>query len=283
MSLEPAANERFVAYGSRSTTPAGSRESRKDVSVFDRKFPRWLSTFQVPHSYFSHFYVVSTISQAFWLYQLLSHGALLHYLCLGAQGHDEAPSMTIEQVLLTWALLTIQGIRRLSETYALAKPSKASMWIGHWLLGIGFYVSLSMAIWVEGAPTLIRERDIVGKVVVTAPSLKTLFSIPLFLIASGIEHDCHAYLASLPKYSLPEHPIFKIFVCPHYVAEILIYVSLAIVSGPRGALVNRTMLTTLVFVSTNLLITASNTKSWYEERYGPDSVAQRWLILPGIW
>lgn len=283
VSLEPTANERFVTYGSRNATTAKPQKSHSKQSWFDQRFLRWLSAFQVPHSYFLHFYVVSISSSVLWFFQIVSNGTLLRHLCHHARGHGHDPSMSIEQVLLTWSLLTIQGLRRLSETYALGKPSKSTMWIGHWLLGITFYLALGIAVWVEGAPALLREEDVMADIVISAPSLKTMSSIPLFLMASGIEHDCHVHLASLPKYSLPEHPIFKTFVCPHYVAEILIYLSLTIISTPRGFLINRTMLTALVFVSTNLTVTAANTKSWYQEKFGSDRVSQRSLILPGIW
>jgi len=58
--------------------------------------------------------------------------------------------MSLEKVALTWSLMTIQGTRRLYESIALAKPSQAEMWIGHWLIGIGFYLAMSLAVWVEG-------------------------------------------------------------------------------------------------------------------------------------
>lgn len=61
-------------------------------------------------------------------------------------------SMTLRQVFLAWGMVFVQGCRRFWECLALPQsPSKSQMWIGHWVLGIGFYTGLSVAVWVEGA------------------------------------------------------------------------------------------------------------------------------------
>src|SRR4051812_48234572 len=83
------------------------------------------------------------------------------------------------------------------------------------------------------------------------PSLRTFMGIMLFLFASGIQHDCHAYLTSLEKYTLPSHPLFQRVICPHYTAECAIYLSLSIVAAPQGYLVNRTIFGALFFVVIN--------------------------------
>ena len=78
--------------------------------------------------------------------------------------------------------------------------------------------------------------------------MRTFLGILLFILASGFQHDCHAYLASLKTrkpsptsapaspnpssatastYKLPEHPAFAYLIAPHYTAECLIYLALA--------------------------------------------------------
>ena len=61
--------------------------------------------------------------------------------------------MSLDQVILVWLLMTMQGCRRLYESLALGRPSQSKMWFGHWFLGIGFYMAVSMAVWVEGIRT----------------------------------------------------------------------------------------------------------------------------------
>ena len=188
--------------------------------------------------------------------------------------------MTVDQVALAWSLMTIQGIRRLLESVFLIKASTSKMWFVHWLLGIGFYLSFSVTLWIEGAPALHSIESVYSNITRSAPSLKTIVGIPIFLLASGLQHDCHAYLASLPKYTLPVHPVFQALVCPHYFAECLIYLSLAIIGAPKGAVFNKTMLSALVFVGTNLGVTASISKQWYEKKFGTEAVAEKWRMVP---
>lgn len=90
------------------------------------------------------------------------------------------------------------------------------------------------------------------------------------------------YLASLPKYTLPAHPMFQLVICPHYMAECLIYLSLAFLAAPHGSIVNVTLLTALIFVSVNLSISASTTKEWYVRRFGKAEVQARWRVIPYV-
>lgn len=69
-------------------------------------------------------------------------------------------------------------------------------------------------------------------------------------------------------------------VCPHYTAECVIYLSLAVLGAPDGAWINRTVFTALVFVSCNLAVTASTTKEWYIAKFGRDKVGYRWRMIP---
>jgi len=60
--------------------------------------------------------------------------------------------MTLQQVMVAWALMLVQGARRLYECLAFTKPSSSSqMWIGHWAVGVWFYATVSVAVWIEGS------------------------------------------------------------------------------------------------------------------------------------
>lgn len=193
-------------------------------------------------------------------------------------------SMSIHQVFLCWALMLIQGARRLYECKAFAKPSASRMWFVHWLVGLAFYLAVSVALWIEGAGALLSHKVILDDLKVTiAPSLRTFVCIPLFLIASGIQHDCHHYLFSLKKYTLPTHPIFRRIVCPHYTAECVIYLSLALLGAPKGEVVNKSLLSALVFVVINLGVTAANTRHWYMRKFGEESVRERSNMIPWVY
>lgn len=176
VSLLPSLRSRFLAYGPRSASPSstsssgttsaerekaaaaaacGNHNASPVTSLLDR-----LAEWKVPHSWFTSFYAVSIVCSLFWAVQFACKGWVFRVLVDwqvhyddGNEGQDRVMySMTLRQVLLAWGMVFVQGCRRFWECLALPQsPSKSQMWIGHWVLGIGFYTGLSVAVWVEGA------------------------------------------------------------------------------------------------------------------------------------
>lgn len=121
----------------------------------------------------------------------------------------------------------------------------------------------------------------------------------ILLNLSGLQHDCHVHLAHLKSsksksenesqkessdtYKIPTHPAFQSLIAPHYTAECLIYVSLAIVGAPKGHFVNLTLASALVFVVMNLGVTAGFTRKWYEKRFGSEAVKGKWNMIPWVY
>ncbi|KAF7521982.1 hypothetical protein PCG10_007763 [Penicillium crustosum] len=288
VSIPTSLRSRFLAYGPRANPASistGSAPPRaQNPSAESKGFLDYLATWQVPHSYFTHFYVASVLSSVFWVAQLLSRGVVFQAIASRVSEDHQRHSMSLTQLVICCVLLAIQGSRRLWECFVFSKPSSAQMWFMHWLLGLGFYLAAGVAIWIEGSGTLLTKNLTLAHLQMTnAPNLRTFFLIPLFLVASGLQHDSHHYLYSLKKYTLPEHPMFRGVVCPHYGAECIIYLSLALLAAPRGEWVNKTMLSCLAFVAVNLGLTARNTKTWYAQKFGKDSVQDWWLMIPHVY
>ncbi|RMY68037.1 hypothetical protein D0862_15022 [Hortaea werneckii] len=324
---------RFLAYGPRSASSSSSPSSSGTTSAEREKAAAAaaaranqnpspvtslldrLAEWKVPHSWFTSFYAVSIVCSLFWAVQFACKGWVFRVL-LDWQLHHHADhaegqggmvySMTLRQVLLAWGMVFVQGCRRFWECLALPQsPSKSQMWIGHWVLGIGFYTGLSVAVWVEGAPILASHTFSLADFAVPPPSFRTFLSLLLFILASGFQHDCHAYLCSLkspssititanntpnnntpnpqPKdsYQLPTHPAFTHLIVPHYTAECLLYLSLAFLAAPAprappvaaeaaaaGSIFNYTLLSACIFVVVNLGVTAQGTREWYLVRFG---------------
>lgn len=105
---------------------------------------------QVPHSWFSAFYLVSLACSVFWLVQYLGDGAVLRFIASN-QAATQQTSATSGQVALGWLMISLQAARRVFEHATIIKPSKSSMWVVHWVLGLLFYFSISVAAWVEGS------------------------------------------------------------------------------------------------------------------------------------
>lgn len=210
---------------------------------------------QVPHNYFTHFYITSVACSLFWGWWLQ---------LWDAQG----------QVQVVWALMLLQGTRRMLESYTYTSTSKSTMWVAHWLLGLAYYAATNIAIWVEG---LDKQLDLWAAAVL----------VPAILTAHVLQHSYHAYLYRLRTehkgYQLPSHPLFSNLLCPHYTCEVAIYALLSLLAAPEGCVVNWTVFCGMIFVATNLAVTAVATKNWYAEKFGQDQVGHRKRMIPGVW
>ncbi|KFY23945.1 hypothetical protein V493_05550 [Pseudogymnoascus sp. VKM F-4281 (FW-2241)] len=284
----PSLQQRFFKYGARATKvkdehgkPVEEPESNSRLS----QSMDLLASFGVPHSWFTHFYIASVASSVFWAIQVGRKGPFFRYLAdLHLDNSVNEPSMAIDQVVLVWALMAIQGSRRLYECIALAKPSTSKMGAAPYLVGLVFYLAMGVVVWVEGIPSILAN-DISFQSLATMiqPSVKTIIGVPLFILGSIAQNTCHTYLASLKKYSLPEEGLFRGIISPHYTSECVIYLGLAIVGAPPGQPLNKTIATVLFFEVINLSITAESTRVWYGEKFGAKSIEGRWRIFPYVY
>lgn len=210
---------------------------------------------QVPHNYFTHFYVTSVACSLLWGWSL-------------RLWHEHG------QLQAVWALMLLQGVRRMLESYAYTSTSKSRMWFAHWVLGLVFYVTINIAIWIEGPNP-------------SASPWSSAVLVPAILMAHALQHSYHAYLYRLRTenngYQLPSHPLFPNLLCPHYSCETAIYALLSVLAAPEGRLLNWTLVCGTIFVATNLGVTAVGTKGWYMEKFGVEKVGPRKCMLPGIW
>ena len=158
LNLSSPLRSRFITYGARAT-PSTAPEAKEDSSsssssanpsLITRALD-FLSSLQVPHSYFTQFYVVSILSSLFWVGQLLLRGSVFQAVSARISPEHLQNSMSVNQVLLCWALMTVHSSRRLAESFIFSKPSTSRMFFVHWLLGIAFYLAATVAIWIEGA------------------------------------------------------------------------------------------------------------------------------------
>lgn len=112
---------------------------------------RFLDCLQVPHSWFLHFYILSVSLSAFWGWQYVTRGAVLRDIASAQVAAGNTPSMDISQVYVAWALMALQGTRRLHESLFVTKSGSSPMSSLHWLLGLLYYASMSVSVWVEGS------------------------------------------------------------------------------------------------------------------------------------
>ncbi|TEA09880.1 Polyprenol reductase 1 [Colletotrichum sidae] len=279
--IPKAAQHALLDYGARS--PEGPDNGTRDTKVqggtrFNDLVEAVASVGQIPHAWFMHFYVASVAASVFWAFEYLRGGHLMQ--CIAArQAQSGSPSMNLAQTLLVWALMALQASRRLYECFFVMKPGSSKMWFVHWLLGLGFYLCMSVSVWVDGSASLQAANGADGS---KLRSLSVITGTATYFYGWSRQHWCHKHLASLRKYSLPERGLFRYLVCPHYTCECLIYLGLAIAAAPEGQWINRTVLGALWFIVANLGTTADGTKQWYAQRFGAEKVAARWRMIPFV-
>lgn len=104
-----------------------------------------------------------------------------------------------------------------------------------------------------------------------------------FFIAMSLkQNECHVYLASLEKYTLPTEGWFEHVICPHYACECAIYLVISFVAAPPGKAFNDSVLCGLLFVATNLGATAHGTKQWYATKFGKEKVVGKRRMIPYV-
>jgi len=156
------------------------------------------------------------------------------------------------------------------------------MHVTHWLIGLAFYLADSIAIWVEGIPALLA-RDVHASHHMYLATTKYILGLSLFVVASLVQNRAHARLASLTSYQVPPGKLFQFVVCPHYTAEVVIYICFAVLAAPQGSWVNGTMVAALIFVVSNLGVTAIGTRQWYLKHFNPAKIGVRARLIPFIW
>ncbi|OAP57966.1 hypothetical protein AYL99_07056 [Fonsecaea erecta] len=292
--LIPALGVRFLPYGARAGDQARSSDKSQSTKQTEPsvggKFLDYVATLTVPHAWFTHFYVLSVACSLVCLFA--SH----HYA-----GTIRGQNMDIP--VFCSMLMLLQGCRRLVECLVLDQQSHSRMWIGHYAIGLAFYLVTNIGIWVENldanldrAQRTNPERD-QGTVLWTT---KTMICTLLFFWASDRQNLYHRYLSSLKKYTLPEKHAFRWIIAPHYTAECLIYLSLSFLDVPHPrdhhqhrqynqkpskTSINWTLFCAVVFVIVNLGVTADGTKEWLRAKF-PDrawEVIKRWRMIPFIY
>ncbi|CUS12811.1 unnamed protein product [Tuber aestivum] len=294
----PPFRSRFLVYGKAATpttTARNAKDAKPTTSPQDSRNPitallDHLATYTVPHSFFTHFYILALTTLLLLGQQISTHGPLYTLLRdLPTPEWAAAPGsprrvvggQSIHQVVLTWTCLVLQTGRRLYECLFVQRRSAVEggggsrMWVVHYALGLAFYLGVGVGGWVEGTDAIdaFKFTPMSLYSLIGPPSARSFIGVLFFILGSGFQHDCHAYLASLEKYTLPVHPAFRKLVCPHYFAECLVYLGLTIMSAPRvGGPFNVTMLTALIFVGVNLGAASMLNREWYIGKFGEKSM-----------
>lgn len=148
-SLPSDARALLADYGARKAgSPPTTTTTKKQPNALTVLVEALTSRGQVPHSWFTAFYTLSVGLSLFWAWQFLGSGVVLRGI---AERQTGRPSASLGQTAAVWGMVLVQAGRRVYEHAVVIKPSRSTMWWVHWVLGLGFYSFLSVAVWVEGS------------------------------------------------------------------------------------------------------------------------------------
>ncbi|XP_049645906.1 polyprenol reductase [Suncus etruscus] len=203
--------------------------------------------FDVPKRYFSHFYIISVLWNGFLLYcltQSLFLGApfpnWLYSLLriLGAtqfQGGELALS-TFLVLVFVW----LHSWRRLFECLYVSVFSNAVINLVQYCFGAVYYVLVGLTVLsqvpLDGRNVFVREKSLLMQT-----RWFHILGMMMFIWSSVHQYRCHVILGNLRKnkagvvihcnHRIPFGDWFEYVSSPNYLAELMIYISLAITFG----------------------------------------------------
>ncbi|KAG9469765.1 polyprenol reductase [Eleutherodactylus coqui] len=253
--------------------------------------PSWMQWFDLPKRWFWQFYFLSVI----W------NGALLVLLVRSLLGiqlphwvqllfnffHKDSEQKVSDgelSTLLALSLLWIHSFRRLLECRFVSIFSGGVINLAQYCLGIGYYFLLGI--------TVLDHAQLDHKKVSVPELLQQLHwyhivGCLLYAWASLHHHRCHVILANLRKdktgkvvtmsHVMPSGDWFEQVSCPHYFAELLIYISIALLFG----LTHWTWWLLVLFVLFNQSLVAILCHEYYQQKF--DSYpAHRKAFIPYV-
>ncbi|XP_066287587.1 polyprenol reductase-like [Branchiostoma lanceolatum] len=203
----------------------------------------WLRVFDIPKRWFSHFYYEGVVWNSFiLLVALLSFVGgvpafwwLQEGLSFISNYPLDPPTADHVSVLLALILLEFQMIRRLWECLYVSIFSDVSVHLVHYLLGMIYYLAVPISIIAEG-PKLDGTRLSLSDV-----RWSHVIGTGLFIWSFWQQNKAHIILANLRKdkrgyvvtrgHKIPYGGWFEYVSNPHYLAELLMYLSIIIVLG----------------------------------------------------
>lgn len=160
------------------------------------------------------------------------------------------------EVPIALALFVLQALRRLLETLYIAKHSARPFNPIAMLGAVLFYLAAPLTLSCStGLCATFKPR----------PPTRVALAVELFAAASVGQHLVHRALAGAPpvrgKYGVARGGLFELVCCPHYTAEVALYLCFFMLCP--GVLV----LAMLAFVVGNLTVSALETAKWYQRTF----------------
>lgn len=206
----------------------------------------------VPHAWFTHFYVVGTTWNAYTLLQCIQSKRN----SIGVFSFAKAVLGDSSGELLASVLFQFHVTRRLMESlFVKVNKKKAQMHAIGYVLGLLYYVCATLSLKSSNEEKGERKADF-------------FFASLLFFYANWKQYECHVLLRNArlqtdrrDQYAQIDSGLFSLVACPHYFFECVLYFSLCVILrfSKSSALM-------FLAVCGNLSVEAKNHLIWYRHR-----------------
>lgn len=236
-------------------------------------------------------------------------GVDLQLSCRTEEGGGGAVSQKQFDVALVLCLVCAQMMRRLYECVFVSVFSPSGrMHVLHYVLGIYFYTALGPTALLHlrhgtGASDQRGASPDAASVPTTGFHWHHFAGLLLFALGSWHQYKCHKILASLRmdtqeasshvkkhdsggtnsnrgSYGLPQGDWFEYVSCPHYFAEVLLYLGILLVFVVDDLWTPWWLVA--VFTVSTLTLSARQVHEWYKEKF-EDYPETRKALFPGVY
>ncbi|KAK6205164.1 roles in filamentous growth, cell polarity, and cellular elongation [Scheffersomyces amazonensis] len=251
-------------------------DGAKSSNSLLRQLVDFIVTLTVPKSWFTHYYIVFTVSCC--LIQLFPwYGTYQPEV-------DTVDTVTYKNYKFIHVMMSIQAIRRTIESFTITKfSSNSRMNFTHYIVGLAHYILISINCY--GSLVPFSQSSITPKTGINGITVIDIILFTVFLLASIDQFLNHYHLSTLKKYTIPSK--FKYVSSPHYLDEIIIYV-LFFISSIKNitrfssiSIIHLNYLLSTVFVVVNLSISSIDNYKWYKLKF-KDEFRLKWSIIPGL-
>lgn len=247
----------------------------------------------VPKRWFTHFYICASLyftfltAMVFSGYYYLSVPTwFITYLDCVAGSKRKAIQEPVA-VIIAQTLIWCQACRRAYECVCVSVYSPGKIAVLHYFAGISFYYALGTSL-VAFAPGFTKEGFHRNEFENMSWEWYQLFGAVLYFWAAAHQFRCSIILANLRKdksgkvvssqHKIPEGDWFCYVSCPHFLAEILVYIAVNIVLKFSNYLV----ILALTFTVLNQAFSAILNHQWYLDKFKDAYPKNRKAIFPFI-
>ncbi|TGZ67515.1 hypothetical protein CRM22_004757 [Opisthorchis felineus] len=182
-------------------------------------------------------------------------------------------------VLCALTLLLIQLVRRLYESKCISVYGRSRMSFTHLILGISFYLVVPAAIYASRTSASNRSPLLLGMFALEISVLQYsqhLTLKQLALLRRPVMEPTAQPVAD--RYFEPRGSMFNYIVCPHFLFEMAMYLSLHLLLSTSWIPFSHMV----IFVLVNQSCSAWLSYHWYLERF-PKWAASRYVLIPYLW